>query len=127
MERGLGLSDREIDSRPLPESTRRLTCSIHRSSEIDREMRGQKLNRYNIATSIVRARLRGLTDYLYGCSHRRTTFPITLRATVAGDGQPRTEGETYIVCLDCGRHLSYDWAAMRITEQRTTWAGAPGA
>ncbi|MBK9166854.1 MAG: hypothetical protein IPM24_05245 [Bryobacterales bacterium] len=85
------------------------------------------MNRFNIASSAVGAKLKGLTDRLYGCSHRKTTFPITLRISVAVNGQPKTQGETYIVCLDCGRHLSYDWAAMRIAEPRTTWAGAPGS
>jgi len=39
-------------------------------------------------------------DWLYGCSHSKTTFPITLQA------------ETYIVCLERGSRLAYDWTAM---------------
>jgi hypothetical protein len=23
-------------------------------------------------------------------------------------------GETYVVCLDCGKHISYDWTKMRL-------------
>jgi hypothetical protein len=45
-------------------------------------------------------------DWLRGCAHRRTTFPITLQS------------ETYIACLECGRHLPYDWTAMRVTSHR---------
>jgi hypothetical protein len=44
---------------------------------------------------------------MFGCSHRRTTFPQT----------PRQGGSrTYVVCLDCGKEFAYDWAAMRIGE-----------
>jgi hypothetical protein len=35
------------------------------------------------------------------CHHRRTTFPVTT-------------GRTYIVCLDCGKELPYDWSQMRL-------------
>ncbi len=58
-----------------------------------------------------------LADWSYGCSHRRTTFPITL-PTNAGTDQPRrTRVETYIACLECGRRFPYDWATMRITRE----------
>jgi hypothetical protein len=26
----------------------------------------------------------------------------------------RSSAEHYVVCLDCGQHLSYDWSQMRI-------------
>jgi hypothetical protein len=29
------------------------------------------------------------------------------------------QSETYIVCLECGRHLGYDWTTMCFTRQRT--------
>ena len=54
-----------------------------------------------------------VADWLYGCSHRRTTFPITLRPDPDKNGQQSMRTETYIVCLQCGRHLAYDWTAMR--------------
>jgi len=41
--------------------------------------------------------LRSLIEYLIGCTHRRTTLPITLRS------------KTYIVCLDCGKEIPYNW------------------
>ena len=52
-----------------------------------------------------------LTEWLLSCRHRRTGFPITRRNAkdVRGGVQ-----ETYVVCLDCGKQLSYDWSAMRI-------------
>lgn len=36
------------------------------------------------------------------CWHRKTSFPHT----------PKKGEPTYIVCLDCGRHLPYDWEKM---------------
>jgi hypothetical protein len=57
-------------------------------------------------------------DALYGCAHRRTGFPITVAQQA---GQP----ETYIVCLECGRHLVYDWTKMRIKGPAPTGKAAP--
>ena len=48
--------------------------------------------------------LQVLLNSLFGCSHRRTTFPLT---------QSRKR-ETYVACLDCGKEFSYDWKEMRI-------------
>ena len=52
--------------------------------------------------------LGSVRDWLHGCAHRQTSFPITLRAGRSTDD----ELETYIVCMSCGRRLAYDWAAM---------------
>ena len=38
----------------------------------------------------------------WGCQHKRTTFPITT-----------PKRPTYVVCLDCGKEFSYDWAQMK--------------
>jgi hypothetical protein len=74
----------------------------------------------NVVTNTLRVQLVGLADRLYGCSHRRTGFPITLAADVIVDGpQQRAQAETYIVCLECGRHFAYDWTTMRSTKQCT--------
>lgn len=43
---------------------------------------------------------------LFGCAHKRTTFPLTPK------GKP-----TYIVCLDCACEMPYDWESMRICAQ----------
>jgi len=59
--------------------------------------------------------LEGLLNCLCGCSHRRTTFPITLPMTV--NGQHRRHAETYIVCVECGRQFAYDWATMRTVKR----------
>lgn len=54
-----------------------------------------------------------LIDALFGCTHRRYTFPIT-----AKKGQYRSEAAsvtgTYVVCLDCGKEFAYDWRQMKV-------------
>jgi hypothetical protein len=50
-----------------------------------------------------------LGEFLFGCSHDRTTFPLTRR--VARSGERR---QTYVACLDCGREFPYNWQEMRI-------------
>jgi hypothetical protein len=53
---------------------------------------------------------------LFGCAHRRCTFPITSRkpgpGPVPSDGQPSKT--TYVVCLDCGKEFLYDWQQMKL-------------
>lgn len=44
---------------------------------------------------------------LFGCRHRRQTFPITPKKPIDRVYfQPA--GRTYTVCLDCGEELDYD-------------------
>ena len=57
-----------------------------------------------------------LLNVFFGCSHRRTTFPIT-PARKAGKTNSRTN--TYVVCLDCGREFDYNWKEMRIGQPVT--------
>jgi hypothetical protein len=52
-----------------------------------------------------------LLNALFGCSHRKTTFPLTPRRKPACTGGP---AETYVVCLNCGKEFAYDWQTMRI-------------
>jgi hypothetical protein len=55
-----------------------------------------------------------LFQALFGCAHRKTTFPLTpiRRGRIAA--QSNTElAQTYIACLDCGKELPYDWDRMR--------------
>jgi hypothetical protein len=51
-------------------------------------------------------------ESFFGCWHSHYSFPITVKrgrrsaaALVTG---------TYVVCLDCGKELPYDWQQMRI-------------
>jgi|SRR5579871_349380 DNA-directed RNA polymerase subunit RPC12/RpoP len=50
-----------------------------------------------------------LLNLMFRCSHRRLTRPVT---PVSKAGVP--QGETYVVCLDCGKQFAYDLNQMRI-------------
>ncbi len=54
-----------------------------------------------------------LLSSLFGCSHRRTTFPIT-PARRSGFGN--SNKGTYVVCLDCGKEFGYNWQDMKVGE-----------
>jgi hypothetical protein len=56
-----------------------------------------------------------LLNALFGCSHKRTTFPCTPIRRLAPSSLRATQG-TYVVCLDCGQEFSYDWQEMRMGE-----------
>ena len=60
--------------------------------------------------------LQSLINSLFGCSHRRTTFPLTPTRKNAGIITPGARSGAYVTCLDCGREFAYDWKAMRIGE-----------
>ena len=50
-----------------------------------------------------------LSNLLFGCRHRRTSFP---QSPVSPRGaQPE---DMYVACLDCGKRFRYDWEQMRI-------------
>ena len=53
-----------------------------------------------------------LLDAVFGCWHGRYSFPITVRSRSRVKAAALTG--TYVVCLDCGRELSYDWDQMRV-------------
>jgi ribosomal protein L32 len=58
-----------------------------------------------------------ILDALFGCWHKRMSFPLTSRR-----GQRRPEAAlqtgTYVVCLDCGKEFAYDWQTMKIEHLR---------
>lgn len=54
-----------------------------------------------------------LLDFLLGCSHQRTSFPMSPRRR---PGTPAARS-TYIVCLDCGKEFPYDWSRMHVGEE----------
>jgi len=56
-----------------------------------------------------------MLDAMFGCWHSRYSFPITIRAGSRRSGGAARTG-TYVVCLDCGQELSYDWHEMRVVE-----------
>jgi hypothetical protein len=56
-----------------------------------------------------------ILNTLFGCSHSRTTFPLTPGRQNASLAAPSaTRNGTYVVCLDCGREFAYDWDRMRV-------------
>ena len=50
---------------------------------------------------------------LFGCAHRRCTFPITARNSARASLAGKPSAGTYIVCLDCGKEFAYDWQKMK--------------
>lgn len=52
-------------------------------------------------------------DRFLGCWHRHYSFPITVR-TGSRRIQAASLTGTYVVCLDCGRELPYDWQEMKV-------------
>ena len=53
-------------------------------------------------------------NLLFGCWHRRTTFPVTPRKSGGSTLAGATRFGTYVACLDCGKELAYDWNEMRM-------------
>ncbi len=53
-----------------------------------------------------------LLDAVFGCWHSRYSFPITVRKNSNRGANPLTG--TYVVCLDCGKELPYDWREMKV-------------
>ena len=57
-----------------------------------------------------------ILDGLFGCWHSRYSFPITVKK---GRRSPAAFATgTYVVCLDCGKELPYDWKEMRVVDGR---------
>jgi hypothetical protein len=66
--------------------------------------------------------LHSIFNSLFGCSHQRTTFPITPSRKNVGFTAPGiARTGTYVVCLSCGKEFAYDWDSMRIGQP----VGAP--
>ena len=61
--------------------------------------------------------LQTLLNTLFGCSHQRTTFPLTPgRKPAAFPAPGMSRNGTYVACLDCGREFAYNWEQMRVGE-----------
>jgi hypothetical protein len=54
-----------------------------------------------------------LLDAFFGCWHTHYSFPLTVRPGVRRNRAASVTG-TYVVCLDCGKELPYDWQEMRV-------------
>jgi hypothetical protein len=57
--------------------------------------------------------IRKLVDAIFGCTHARYSFPVTIRG---GARRPKAAAltGTYVVCLDCGKEFAYDWQDMKV-------------
>ena len=56
-----------------------------------------------------------LFEMMFGCSHKRCSFPITVRGKQRRSPAASLTG-TYVVCLDCGQEFAYDWNKMRMVD-----------
>jgi hypothetical protein len=56
-----------------------------------------------------------LLDMVFGCSHKRCSFPITVRGKLRRSPAASVTG-TYVVCLDCGQEFPYDWNQMKLMD-----------
>jgi hypothetical protein len=56
----------------------------------------------------------GFVASLFGCAHRRCTFPMTSKRAGAALPEGEERANTYIVCLDCGKEFPYDWQLMKV-------------
>ncbi len=54
-----------------------------------------------------------LLNSIFGCSHNRTTFPLTPSRRTQLSSEASRQG-TYVVCLDCGKEFDYNWKDMRV-------------
>jgi hypothetical protein len=54
-----------------------------------------------------------LYDMVFGCSHKRLTFPMSVRGKLRRTAAASVTG-TYVVCLECGKEFPYDWRAMKL-------------
>jgi hypothetical protein len=66
--------------------------------------------------------IQNLFRSMFGCSHQRTTFPLT-PARKAG----AVRNDTYVACLDCGQEFTYDWVRMRVGQPVAISMPAPVA
>jgi hypothetical protein len=64
--------------------------------------------------------LSSVFEGLFGCSHRRTTFPITPK-------RPTSWAGAYVTCLDCGKEFAYNWNEMRREETKAEVPLSSGA
>jgi len=54
-----------------------------------------------------------LVDVVFGCRHSNYSFPITTKPALRRTAAAAITG-TYVVCLDCGTELPYDWSEMHV-------------
>ena len=72
----------------------------------------------NLSAELWRSNMIGrLVDAFFGCWHNRYSFPITMKPATHKGFRPSAAAALtgmYVVCLDCGKELPYDWKAMKV-------------
>jgi hypothetical protein len=53
-------------------------------------------------------------DMLFGCWHRKYSFPITTKKGSDHHSHAASVTGTYVVCLNCGKEFPYDWNQMKM-------------
>ena len=67
----------------------------------------------------------GFLNLMFGCAHKRFSFPITVRGAQKRSNEAASVTGTYVVCLECGHEFPYDWKQMKLVrESRATSVGA---
>lgn len=64
-----------------------------------------------------------VVNAFFGCWHQHYSFPITMK-----NGQRSRAAfptGTYVVCLDCGKELPYDWKQMKIVTVQSKRTSVP--
>jgi hypothetical protein len=56
--------------------------------------------------------MKALLNFFFGCTHARTSFPLTPARRAPGGARTGM----YVSCLDCGKEFRYDWQNMRVGE-----------
>ena len=59
-----------------------------------------------------------LVNAVFGCRHSNYSFPITTKLALRRTAAAAITG-TYVVCLDCGTELPYDWSEMHVTAAKS--------
>jgi len=62
----------------------------------------------------------GFLNVLFGCSHKKLSFPITVRGARRRSTQAASVTGTYVVCLDCGHEFPYDWNEMKVVSRASS-------
>ena len=60
-----------------------------------------------------------LVGAFFGCSHNHYSFPITIRSSSRTKSRPSPAASLtgmYVVCMDCGKELPYDWQEMKVID-----------
>jgi hypothetical protein len=55
-----------------------------------------------------------LYDAVFGCGHSHYSFPHSVRLASRQRNSAASLTGTYVVCLDCGKEMPYDWQEMKV-------------